>query len=72
MGGATFGLQAGARGAGPFSVMRRTKQIFAAAFVVLGAMLVVKGVWGGLWPVSYQLLAGIALLVFGILRLRTL
>jgi uncharacterized membrane protein len=52
--------------------MRRTKQIFAAAFVVLGAMLVVKGVWGGLWPVSYQLLAGIALLVFGILRLRTL
>ncbi len=52
--------------------MRRTKQIFAAVFVVLGALLVVNGLAGGLWPISLQLLAGIALLVFGVLRLRML
>jgi hypothetical protein len=52
--------------------MRRTRQIFAAVFVVLGALLVVKGLAGGLWPVSLQLLAGLALLVFGVLRWRTL
>jgi len=52
--------------------MRRTKQILAAVFVVLGVALVVKGVWGGLWPVSLQLLAGVALIIFGVLRLRTL
>jgi hypothetical protein len=32
----------------------------------------VKGLAGGLWPISLQLLAGVALLVFGILRWRTL
>jgi len=53
-------------------MMRRTRQIFAAAFVVLGALLVAKGAWGGLWPVSFQLLAGVALIVFGVLRWRTL
>ncbi len=53
-------------------MMRRTKQIFAAVFVVLGALLVVKGLSGGLWPLSYQLLAGVALLAFGVLRLRML
>ena len=52
--------------------MRRTKQIFAAVFVVLGALLVVKGLAAGLWPVSLQLLAGLALLAFGVLRWRTL
>ncbi len=52
--------------------MRRTKQIFAGAFVVLGVALVVKGAWGGLWPVSIQLIAGVALTVFGVLRWRTL
>jgi hypothetical protein len=40
--------------------------------VVLGALLVVKGLAGGLWPVSLRLLAGLALLVFGVLRWRTL
>ena len=50
--------------------MRRTKQIFAAIFVVLGALLVVKSVMGGVWPVSVQLIAGVALMVFGVLRWR--
>jgi hypothetical protein len=48
--------------------MRRTKQIFAAIFVVLGVLLVVKG----FWPISVQLIAGVALIVFGVLRWRTL
>jgi len=52
--------------------MRTTKQIIAATFVVLGVALVVKGVWGGLWPVSLQTIAGVALIVFGVLRWRTL
>jgi hypothetical protein len=52
--------------------MRRTKRIFAAAFVVLGVALMVKGAWTGLWPVSMQLVAGLALVVFGVLRWRTL
>ncbi len=56
----------------PFWVMRTTKQIIAATFVVLGVALVVKGVWGGLWPVSLQTIAGVALIVFGVLRWRTL
>jgi hypothetical protein len=50
--------------------MRRTKQIFSAVFVVLGALLVAKGVLNGVWPVSLQLIAGVALIVFGILRWR--
>jgi hypothetical protein len=50
--------------------MRRTRQIFAAVFVVLGALLVVKGVLNGVWPVSLQLIAGAALIVFGVLRWR--
>ena len=52
--------------------MRRTRQIFAGAFVALGVALVVKGVWDGLWPVSIQMLAGVALIVFAVLRFRTL
>ena len=52
--------------------MRKTKQMFSVAFVVLGALLVVKAVAGGLWPPSLQLIAGVALLVYGLLRWRTL
>ena len=32
----------------------------------------VKGAWGGLWPISLQLIVGILLLVYAILRWRTL
>jgi len=48
--------------------MHRTRQIFAASFVVLGVLLVMKG----FWPISLQLIAGIALIAFGVLRWRTL
>lgn len=62
--------KAGADGAGRFWVMRATRRILAAVFVVLGALLVAKGVMGGVWPLSIQLIAGVALLVFGVLRWR--
>jgi len=53
-------------------MMRGTRQILAVVFVVLGALLVAKGLAGGVWPVSLQLIAGLALIVFGVLRWRTL
>jgi len=53
-------------------MMRRTGQIFAAVFIVLGVLLIARGVMGGVWPVSLQLVAGVALVVLGILRWRYL
>ncbi|HOT22853.1 MAG TPA: hypothetical protein PLT83_06850 [Thermoleophilia bacterium] len=53
-------------------MMRRTGQIFAAVFIVLGALLVIRGLWNGVWPVSLQLIAGAALIVYGVLRLKVL
>lgn len=70
--GATFGLQAGARGAGPSVNMRTTRQIFTIVAAVLGVALVVYGASGGLWPLSMQLIAGVLLLVYAVLRWRTL
>jgi hypothetical protein len=50
--------------------MRKTKQIFSVAFVVLGALLIVRGAYPDPWPVSLQLIAGFLLVVVGLLRLR--
>jgi hypothetical protein len=36
----------------------------------LGVLLVVRGLWGGVWPVSVQLIAGVVLLVLAALRWR--
>jgi hypothetical protein len=52
--------------------MQKRRQIFAVAFVVLGILLVLKGVIGGVWPISIQLVAGALLIVVGVLRLRIL
>jgi hypothetical protein len=38
----------------------------------IGALLMVKGAWDGLWPISLQLIVGVLLLVYAILRWRTL
>jgi drug/metabolite transporter (DMT)-like permease len=48
--------------------MRRAHEILAVVFGVVGAALIVRGVVGGLWPVSVQLLAGILLLFLAVLR----
>ncbi|HJW75294.1 MAG TPA: hypothetical protein VJ787_06445 [Thermoleophilia bacterium] len=50
--------------------MHKTRQIFSLVFVALGAALIVRGFWGGIWPLSIQSIAGALLLVIGVLRLR--
>jgi hypothetical protein len=52
--------------------MRRTKLVIAVVTGLLGAALVVRGAWGGVWPISVQLIAGVLLLVFSALRWRVL
>jgi drug/metabolite transporter (DMT)-like permease len=52
--------------------MRTTKRTLAVVMGVLGLMLVVKGAMDGVWPVSMQLMAGVLLVVFAVLRWRTL
>jgi Na+(H+)/acetate symporter ActP len=50
--------------------MRTTKQIITLVMGIVGILLIVRGVWGGVWPVSIQLIAGAVLLVYAILRWR--
>jgi drug/metabolite transporter (DMT)-like permease len=52
--------------------MLKTKQIITIIMGVLGVLLIVRGAWGGVWPVSLQLLAGVLLVVFAGLRWWTL
>ena len=37
---------------------------------ILGVLLVVRGLWGGVWPLSAQAIAGVVLLVLAALRWR--
>ena len=48
--------------------MLRTRQIIVIITGLLGVLLIVRGAWGGVWPPSVQLVAGILLLVFAGLR----
>jgi drug/metabolite transporter (DMT)-like permease len=48
--------------------MKRAHKILAVVFAVVGAALVVRGVAGGIWPVSLQFLAGLLMLVLAALR----
>jgi hypothetical protein len=48
--------------------MWTTRRIITVIMAVIGAALIVRGVWGGVWPVSLQLIAGVLLLVFAVLR----
>jgi drug/metabolite transporter (DMT)-like permease len=52
--------------------MHTSKQIIAVIMGVVGVLLVVRGAWGGVWPVSLQLIAGVLLIVFAGLRWWTL
>ena len=52
--------------------MPKTRQIIAIITGALGIALVVRGAWGGVWPPSIQLIAGILLLMFAGLRWWTL
>jgi hypothetical protein len=37
---------------------------------VLGVLLIARGVWGGVWPISLQLIAGVLLLGYAVLQWR--
>ena len=52
--------------------MLRTRQIILVVTAILGVLLIVRGAWGGVWPLSIQLIAGVLLLVFAGLRWWTL
>ena len=48
--------------------MWTARKIIAIVMGVVGVLLIARGVWGGVWPLSVQLLAGIALLAFAVIR----
>jgi len=50
--------------------MRTAKRIITLFMGVVGVALIVRGVWGGVWPLSIQLVGGVLLLVFAALRWR--
>ncbi len=50
--------------------MYRARQIITIVMAILGVALIVRGVVGGVWPISLQLIAGILLLAFAALRWR--
>jgi len=52
--------------------MLTTRKIIAIVTGVIGALLIVRGLWGGAWPPSLQLVAGILLIVMAVLRWRSL
>ncbi|NLE23079.1 MAG: hypothetical protein GX624_09940 [Actinobacteria bacterium] len=52
--------------------MLRARQVTIVVTGVLGALLVVRGAWGGIWPISIQLIAGVLLLVVAGLRWWTM
>ena len=60
------------RRAGLLHAMLKTRQIIVIITGVLGVLLIVRGAWGGVWPLSIQLIAGVLLLVFAGLRWWTL
>jgi hypothetical protein len=59
-------------GTGRLPTMLRTRHIILIITALLGALLVVRGVWGGVWPVSIQLIAGVLLLAYAGLRWWTM
>ena len=50
--------------------MLTSKRIITVIMGVVGALLIVRGAWGGVWPLSIQLIAGVGLVVYAVLRWR--
>jgi hypothetical protein len=50
--------------------MRNSRAIKAAIFALIGVALVVRGVIGGVWPLSVQLVVGLAAIAYAIVRFR--
>jgi hypothetical protein len=53
-----------------FAEMNRAKQIITVVMGALGVLLIVRGVWGGVWPISIQFIAGVLLVGYALLRWR--
>jgi len=52
--------------------MWTARKIIAGVTGVIGILLIVRGAWGGVWPLSLQLIAGVLLVIMAALRWRTL
>ena len=52
--------------------MWTARRVITIIMGVVGAALVVRGAWGGVWPISIQLIAGVLLLALAVLRYRYL
>ena len=50
--------------------MDKTRKIITLVTGVIGVALIARGVAGGVWPISFQLAAGVLLLVIAVLRWR--
>ena len=50
--------------------MWTARRIITVIMGVVGVLLIVRGVWGGVYPLSIQLIAGIFLLLLAVLRWR--
>ena len=50
--------------------MWTARRVITIILGVVGLLLIVRGAWGGVWPVSIQLIAGVLLLALAVLRYR--
>ena len=48
--------------------MWTARRIITIIMGVVGVLLIARGVWGGVYPLSVQLVAGVTLLVLAALR----
>jgi len=50
--------------------MWTARRVITIILGIVGVLLIVRGAWGGVWPVSIQLIAGVLLLALAVLRYR--
>ena len=50
--------------------MWTARKIITIIMGVVGVLLIVRGVGGGVWPLSVQFIAGVFLLILAVLRWR--
>ena len=50
--------------------MWTARRIITVIMGVVALLLIVRGVWGGVYPFSIQLIAGVFLLILAVLRWR--
>ncbi len=52
--------------------MRNLSLVITMVIGLLGLALIVRGAWGGVWPLSVQLIAGVLLVFYAAVRLYSL